>query len=277
MSITMSPAEYAGAWRLITSTSIHDKNIEEVLRAHVLPGLRKNPTLLDVGAGPGVVARRLAPHFAAMTLIEQNPSQIEYNRAELENAGATVFCGSFDEFRSQERYDVVLCSHVFYHVSRSQWSAFIDRLLSFVRPGGVCLVILVGGPTYGSTLPAARLPASSIVRPPSHTTHYAMRKAFTDQAVDTAKFVTELSKKHIPFIVEPTMNWWTAKTLDEMYAICRFVVLEDCYTPEQIAKLTQEEAQQLDRKIRAYAEACPFVDGLYRLEMEDGITIIPGI
>lgn len=274
VSITMSAQDYATAWRLITATSDHDKNIADVVRSRVLPRLGANPTPLDVGAGSGVVSKRLAPYFSQLTLVEQNPDQIAASRSELSELGATIFDGGFADFSSAEKYDVVICSHVFYHVPRADWGTFIDRLLGFVRPGGVCVVVLVGGPTDGAGHTIASLPPEQGSLPIRWTTHDAMRKDFSDDAVNTEMFVTELATKEVPFEVVSTINTWDARTVDEMHAICRFVVFEDCLTPEQAASMTEEQATALDARIRAHAQACPYSDGEYHLEMEDGVVII---
>ncbi|MEU6201819.1 class I SAM-dependent methyltransferase [Streptomyces sp. NPDC047061] len=273
MSITLSQEEYATAWRLITTTSSHGRNLETVLVDRVLPKLGDGPTLLDVGAGSGTVAQRLARHFAALTLVEQNPAQIEAGRAALTASGARVFLGGFDEFDTDEKFDVVLCSHVLYHVPRERWSAFLDRLLGFVRPGGVCVVLLVGGPTdgRGAVLPCE--PGRPAPAPPS-TTHYTLRRDFTSDAVDTEMFVKELATRHEPYEVVSTVNRWTAATPDEMHAICRFVVYEDCFTAAELAALSEEELRLVDERIRGHARRCPRVDGRHQLEMEDGVVII---
>lgn len=274
MSITLSERDYATAWRLIASTSRHDRNIAGVIVSRLLPELGPGPTLLDVGAGSGAVSRRLAPHFSHVTLVEQNADQIAANRAELLDLGATIFDGSFADFSTPEKFDVVLCSHVFYHVPRPAWSAFVDRLLGFVRPGGFCVVVLVGGPTDGAGHSLAALPPERRSLPLRHTTHDAMRRDFSDDAVNTEMFAAELAKKDVPFQIVSTINTWDARTAEEMYSICRFVVYEDCLTPEQLADMTGQQAQALDLKIRKHAEACPRADGMYHLEMEDGIVII---
>ncbi|MBY8887014.1 class I SAM-dependent methyltransferase [Streptomyces sp. PTM05] len=260
MPITLSPDEYAAAWRLITDSTWHDKNIEEVLVSKVLPGLRERPTLLDVGAGSGIVARRLAPHFGRITLVEQNPSQIEPNREELKRAGVRIFDGPFGEFDDPERYDVVLCSHVLYHVPRARWTDFIGRMLSFVRPGGVCVVVLVGGPTAGHG---------------RYTTHHAMRQDFTDAAVNSQMLTGELGAMGLAYTVVSTENPWSTSTLDDMYAVCRFVVYEDCLTPEQLEQMSERQLMTLELRIREHAQDCPRVGGRYQLEMEDSIVLVP--
>ncbi|MET0133905.1 MAG: class I SAM-dependent methyltransferase [Kibdelosporangium sp.] len=274
MSITLPKNDYATAWRLIAATSSHDNNIADVILSKVLPGLEHEPTLLDVGAGSGAVSRRLAPHFGHMTLVEQNADQIATGQAELDDLGATVFNGAFADFSSADKFDVVLCSHVFYHVPRAEWSDFIDRLLGFVRPGGVCVVVLVGGPTDGAGHPLSALPPEHRPQQLPHTTHDALRKDFSDDAVNTDMFVAELRSKDVPYELVSTINTWDARTIEEMYAICRFVVFEDCLTPEQVAAMTGEQARALDAKIRGHAAACPYTDEMYHLEMEDGVVII---
>ncbi|OJH40208.1 hypothetical protein [Cystobacter ferrugineus] len=68
MGITMSPQEYATAFRILAASARHPENIQQVVEERILPRLPKQPTLLDVGAGSGKVAERLAPHFGSLTL-----------------------------------------------------------------------------------------------------------------------------------------------------------------------------------------------------------------
>lgn len=119
MRITMSPQDYATAFRLLAVTGRHHENIGQVFEKHVLPRLPPRPSLLDVGAGPGTVARRLAPHFGAITLLEPNREQLGAFQLE----GARIVHTTLEGHDSPERYDVVLCSHVMYHVPLDDWEA----------------------------------------------------------------------------------------------------------------------------------------------------------
>ena len=142
----MSPQEYATAFRLLAASARHPEYLGRFVEERLLSQLPKQPTLLDVGAGSGKVAERLAPHFASLTLLEPNPNQL----AGLKLDKATVHVEPLERFHSTEKYDVVLCSHVLYHVPPSDWAGFIDRTLSFVRPGGYCLFVMTAarGETY---------------------------------------------------------------------------------------------------------------------------------
>ncbi len=251
MPITMSPQDYATAFRLLAGTARHHLNIAQVVEERVLPRLPEKPSLLDVGAGPGTVAAQLATHFGAITLIEPNPVQT----GGLQLEGAKLHHGTLESYVSQgspERHDLVLCSHMLYHVPLADWGAAVDRMLALVRPGGYCLILL-GAP-----------------RGPN----YEMHRDFSDSFLSSAQLLDTLRQKQIPFEVVPTMNGFTAASLDEMSALCRFFVLEDCYTAEQVAALTEAQARALEEKIRAHAEKLRGEDGVYRLEQDDDVVLL---
>ena len=249
MSITMSPHDYATAFRLLSLTSRHHENIGRVVEERILSRLPERPSLLDVGAGPGKVAERLSPHFASLTLLEPNREQI----GTLALEGAKIFHGTLETWSSPERYDLVLCSHVLYHVPIPDWGGFIDRLLSFVRPGGYCVIVFS----------AAR------------GQNYRLHRDFTETGLFSDRIIDTLREKRIPHEVVAAMNGFTAASFEEMYTLCRFFVLEDCFTAEQLAALSQEEVRKLDDEIRLHAERCRGADGVYRLEQDEDLIIIP--
>lgn len=249
MRITMSPEDYATAFRLLATTSRHHITIAEAVKERVLPHLPERPSLLDVGAGPGSIAERLAPHVGAITLIEPNREQI----ASLKLEGAEIVHDLFENFETSRRYHLVLCSHMMYHVPLDTWGPFIERLLSFALPGGYC-VIALGAPRGQS---------------------YEMHRDFTSHIIESSLVTRILNDKQIQFDLIQTENSFSAVTLEEMVTLCRFFVLEDCLTREQLDALSEDEARALDAKIRAHAEGCRGADGGYRLEQADDIILIP--
>jgi SAM-dependent methyltransferase len=249
MRITMSPQDYATAFHLLSMTSRHHENIGQVVQERILPRLRKHPSLLDVGAGPGKVAGRLAPHFGSLTLLEPNRDQI----GALELEGAKILSVTLESYDSPETYDLVLCSHVLYHLPIAEWGGFIDRLLAFTRPGGYCLIVFS----------AAR------------GQNYQLHRDFTETGIFSAQIIDTLREKRIPHEIVAAMNGFSAASIEEMYTLCRFFVLEDCYTAEQLAVLSEDEARALDDKIRMHAERCRDADGVYRLAQDEDLIIIP--
>lgn len=249
MGITMSPQDYATAFRILAASARHPEYLGRIVEDRLLSRLPKQPTLLDVGAGSGKVAERLAPHFGALTLLEPNPNQI----AGLKLDKATVHVEPLERFHSTEKYDVVLCSHVLYHVPLSDWAGFIDRMLTFVRPGGYCLLVMAAA--RGET--------------------YELCRDFSDRLIFGDHMISTVRQMHLPHEVIPEMSGFVAKTFEEMYTLCRFFVLEGCYTAEQLAALGPDEVRALDEKTRVHAERCRHADGVYRMEQDEDLLIIP--
>ncbi|RYZ40933.1 MAG: class I SAM-dependent methyltransferase [Myxococcaceae bacterium] len=249
MGITMSQHEYATAFRLLTVGARHPENIAKLVEERLLPGMPAQPTLLDVGAGSGKVAERLATHFGKLTLLEPNPEQI----AGFHHAKATIHHESLARFDSQDTYAFVVCSHVLYHVPVAEWAAFIDRLLSFVRPGGWCVIAMA----------AARGPT------------YELCKDFSRTLLFSEAVTEEVQRMRLPHEVIPTMSGFVARTFEEMYTLCRFLVLEGCFTAAQLAGLDAAQARELDAKIREHAERCRDADGVYRLAQDEDLILIP--
>ena len=249
MGITMSPQDYATAFRLIAASARHPENIGQAVEARILPHLPKQRALLDVGAGSGKVAERLAPHFGSLTLLEPNQNQI----AGLKLDKARILLEPLERYPSSEQYELVVCSHVLYHVPLSEWGGFIDRLLTFVRPGGYCVIVMA----------AARGPT------------YALCRDFSETMLFGEQLHTTVQRKRLPHEVLATMSGFVANTFEEMNTLCRFLVLEGCYTAEQLAALSEEELRALDEKIRVHAERCRGDDGVYRLEQDEDLIILP--
>ena len=249
MGITMSPQDYATAFRVLAATARHPENIGQVVEQRILPRLPKRPTLLDVGAGSGKVAERLAPHFDLLTLLEPNPNQI----AGFKHGKAKVLFEPLERYQSPEQYELVVCSHVLYHVPLSDWGAFIDRLLTFVRPGGYCVIVMTAA--RGQT--------------------YELCRDFSETQLFGEQLLTTMQQKQLPHEVIPTMSGFVTHTFEEMYTLCRFFVLEGCFTAAQLAAMSEDEVRRQDEKIRIHAERCRGADGVYRLEQDEDLIIIP--
>lgn len=249
MAITMSPQDYATAFRVLAATARHPENIGRLVEERLLPRLPKQPALLDVGAGSGQVAERLAPHFGSITLLEPNQNQI----AGLRLDKARILVEPLERFHSTEKYELVVCSHVLYHVPLGDWGAFIDRLLSFVRPGGYCLILMTAarGPSYELCL------------------DFTPPQPFSDRVVETVR------QRQLPHEVVPMLAGFSTKTFEEMFTLCRFFVFEGCYTSEQLAAMSEGELRAIEAKIRVHAERCKGPDGLYRLDQDEDLVIIP--
>jgi hypothetical protein len=129
----------------------------------------------------------------------------------------------------------------------------VDRLLSMTSPGGFTIVVLgsVGGHNY------------------------ELHRDFTDNVITSSQLIEQLKAKGIQHEVIPTQNGFSSATFDEMYTLCCFFVLEDCYTRQQLAAMSADEVARLDEKICKHVEQCREADGMYRLTQGDDIILIP--
>lgn len=138
--MTLSPSFPAGLAAVYAISDQHDVEMQ-LLETHVFPRLRHFRTFLDAGAGTGVLTRAAGQRFARVEAIEPDPANI----AELEQAGGIAAVhpctvAGFDPGRS--RYDAILSSHVLYYIPRREWPATVDRMASWLQPGGKLAIII---------------------------------------------------------------------------------------------------------------------------------------
>jgi trans-aconitate methyltransferase len=95
---------------------------------------------IDAGAGNGQVTAWFADRFEETIAIEPSPSL----GADLRRAcpGASVLPTRILDANPGGRADLVLCSHVLYYVDRSEWLPTVERMASWLLPGGVLAVVL---------------------------------------------------------------------------------------------------------------------------------------
>jgi len=109
--------------------------LQDLVRS--LPSRR---VFIDAGAGNGQVTAWFVPSFERTIAIEPNDSL----RDELRRAcpSAEVIAEPILEAKPSATADLVLCSHVFYYIERAEWMATLDRLASWLAPGGILVVVL---------------------------------------------------------------------------------------------------------------------------------------
>ncbi len=93
-------------------------------------------TILDVGCGAGVFAKKLVHQGYTVSCI--TPSNILYSRA-LKRLGSNypVFQGYFEDFRSEKCFDLILFSESFQYIKLGE---AIDRSFHLLKPGGYLLI-----------------------------------------------------------------------------------------------------------------------------------------
>jgi 2-polyprenyl-3-methyl-5-hydroxy-6-metoxy-1,4-benzoquinol methylase len=108
---------------------------------HYLNGLDSKQTVIDAGAGNGVLTTILAKHFETVLAVEPNENLLP----ELATAGEHVQIldqSIMEAVLNESSADLVLCSHVLYYIPQVEWDTILERLLHWTRPGGRIIIIL---------------------------------------------------------------------------------------------------------------------------------------
>jgi hypothetical protein len=102
--------------------------------------LRNRNVMIDAGAGNGKLTTWFIPRFQQIVAIEPNPSLEVALRVACPSV--LVLPTTITAAIPPVEGDFVLCSHVFYYIPRSEWEANLERLISWLAPGGVLAVAL---------------------------------------------------------------------------------------------------------------------------------------
>jgi virginiamycin A acetyltransferase len=123
--------------------------VKAALVGHVLGKLNvpRGAEILDAGCGAGVFTSLLASSGFTMHGVDVSQTAITAARATVD---AAFKVGSLSERVFDQRFDVVLCLDVLFHVvDDSEWRKSVDILFDSVKPGGF-LVIVEHFPAVGA-------------------------------------------------------------------------------------------------------------------------------
>jgi SAM-dependent methyltransferase len=107
--------------------------------AYLLPHLRPDQRLLDVGCGPGTLTLDLRRHVGSVTALEHTADALELARAEAQRQGATGVDFHVGDVHALDladgSYDVVHAHQVLQHVADPV--AALREMRRVTRPGGI--------------------------------------------------------------------------------------------------------------------------------------------
>lgn len=93
-------------------------------------------SLLELGIGHGLTTRSFSRHFQRHLVLDGSSSVIEQFRREYPDATAEVRQTYFEEFETEERFDVIVMGFVLEHVTDP--GVILRSFRSFLKPGGRC-------------------------------------------------------------------------------------------------------------------------------------------
>jgi SAM-dependent methyltransferase len=136
-------AEYQRQLALLSACST-EKGIELIKVGMVIQTLPRRERFLDIGAGGGHLTIPIAQQFGLTDVVEPNPCQADLIHRRCPDF--QVYNNSWmDVDLDNERFDLILCSHVLYYIPDVTWLQTIAKMYRHLSPGG-CLVIVLQSP-----------------------------------------------------------------------------------------------------------------------------------
>lgn len=102
--------------------------------------LPRRDLFIDAGAGNGAVMIWLIDRFRRTIGIDPNPGLLDQFRQLCPQAEPIL--GTIMDADPGAKADLVLCSHVLYHIPRAEWLANLEKMASWLNPGGALVVVL---------------------------------------------------------------------------------------------------------------------------------------
>ena len=132
-------ASYKHAFQTFLDHTDQKRNAKRWLE-QIVDTLPSRRVFIDAGAGNGEVTRALTGAFDRTIAIEPNA----YLLQQLQEAAprAELIADSILKAQPPAQGDLVLCSHVLYYIPPEDWLAHLERLVSWMSPSGVTIVIL---------------------------------------------------------------------------------------------------------------------------------------
>lgn len=131
--------DYKAAFQTFLDHTDQKRNARTWLE-RVVNGLPSRRVFIDAGAGNGEMARTFAGSFGRTIAIEPNTYLLNQLRQAL--PAVEAIDRPIMEAQPTARGEFVLCSHTLYYIPAQDWLAHIERLVSWMAPGGVTVLVL---------------------------------------------------------------------------------------------------------------------------------------
>jgi SAM-dependent methyltransferase len=205
---TADDAAYQHQLSLFSDCST-EKGIELIKTGMVIATLPWRERFLDIGAGGGHLTIPIAHQFGMTAIVEPNPRQAEIFRRRC--PGFRIYNDYWKDIElGDERFDLILCSHVLYYIPEGSWMQTVEKMYRHLSPGG-CLIIVMQSPLgevadFFNTFTTYDVPILDLTRD--------VIALYGDDAVQLQYFQNEIY----------------AESLDDMVDIGLFLLLDQRFT-----------------------------------------------
>ena len=111
----------------------------------IIQQLKHKQVFIDVGAGSGEITARYSNSnsplkFAHTIAIEPNQNLCQQLR--LKCPEIEIISRPIAQVKIVNLADLIICSHVFYYIPKNQWLINLETIASWLKPGGILILIL---------------------------------------------------------------------------------------------------------------------------------------
>lgn len=201
---------------------------------------KESSSLLDIGSGPGLIAKELLPYYKEITTLDCDPYLQPYLLSLSKRCNFSYIQEKIQIASFAKKYTTVLCAHTMYYIPQSDWKLCINKMLNALEPGGSILII--------QTAPEGPMHEMRVHINPNYPHSGYLQKLLKSMNLN---YSTET------FIMQhPQPSRQALKDIIHMY------IVDSCYTPmgfttEDIYNnLPKEVKRQIDYTVNGFVSGC---------------------
>jgi 2-polyprenyl-3-methyl-5-hydroxy-6-metoxy-1,4-benzoquinol methylase len=191
-------------------------------------------SFLDIGSGPGFIARALNEFFGEVTVVDPNSDYISNYEELSKNSKFQYIIGNFQDIEFNKKYNNILCSHMLYHVPKNEWKCLLLKMKQLLELDGSALILLVS-------------PQGSF-----HELCTKINANFSHSGVLCAT----LKDAKIEHSVEYEKNIYTETNRKNFSDLVHIFAIDDCYLPEEYKNLSIAKKLEIENLIESYINSC---------------------
>jgi 2-polyprenyl-3-methyl-5-hydroxy-6-metoxy-1,4-benzoquinol methylase len=139
---------YIDSVQLIMDSSFEQEHLKEILEREIVPTLTNCKNVLDIGVGGGELSKNIDKHCAHITVIDTKEESLNHlpDIMGSENNQVTKIKGSILETNiPDQKYDLIVLSHILYYINESDREQLIDKLSSLLDDNGRIIIVYNDG------------------------------------------------------------------------------------------------------------------------------------